>query len=93
MEANKVRPVQAKDTVMSRDNIDRIIFRSPYRWQISHVPTALEIAEAQAEISFKAGEDKGTCKVVEWVKWNIQPSSFTEVGNWEAQLKEWNVGA
>ncbi len=86
--------MEAKDTIMSRDNIDQIIFRSPYRWQISHVPTALEIAETQAEISFKAG----IREVVEL----LEPSRyydkefncyFFEVSGdkWQAKLKEWGI--
>ena len=54
--------------------------------------------EAQAEVSFKVGEDKGTHKVVEWIMKHDKSVNYPLQGSWliispedKAKLKEWGI--
>ena len=79
--------MEAKDTVMAREQLKEITFcRISGRYG--------RVAEAQAEISFKAG----TREVVEWLKerqgnWCDECGTVIviELEEWRAKLKEWGL--
>lgn len=76
--------MEAKDKVMSRDECEE-----------KSLDTIEEITLAQAEISFRAGEEKATKEVLEFIDWldNGTRSSASwrfEVRKFrQAKLKEW----
>ena len=54
------------------------------------------VAEAQAEVSFKAGREAGIREVVEWVnlhKFIASPWNYYEFSDkeWQNKLKEWKL--
>ena len=98
METNKVRPVQAKDTVMPLEEG----MNEGLRIQM------VKILKAQAEISFKEGRHigrnegvrVGRGEVVEWIYDNRGNGFVSQCGTfwncfedekWQAQKKEWGI--
>ena len=94
--------MEAKDTVMSLEQMTDKIWAMGCKADDEGVAVTQKlrfeiIAEEQAEISFKAGEDKGKQegfdKVVEWVKKHSYKGKFfdtlmIENEEWQAFLKE-----
>jgi len=89
--------MEAKDTVMSNEQIAETK-REAYHHKSRLSPAAFEmfgrdqcIAQAQAEISFKAG----IREVVEWIKGHtLYKGDYTfhiDVDQWQAKLKEWGI--
>ena len=97
--------MEAKDTVMSRDQIAEVVYmavESPDRgadesWKSKQ--RNLAVAQAQAEISFSKGMDEG----VKWGYGKGKEAGIREVVEWVArefgvdwsgeqeQLKEWGI--
>ena len=93
--------MEAKDTVMSYVQAKKIILNghcSPETRLSDIAITGIEqdFLNAQAEISFKAGQQEGMKEVVEFL--NKHRQGITTYGvyipddEWEAKLKEWGIG-
>jgi len=85
--------VEAKDTVnYSVEEINGTTFLPPdyISWR-EHI----NLMKAQAEISFRAGEEKGRKEVVEWIEVNNQAGLNDTIyflrKTLQAQLKEWGL--
>jgi len=89
--------MEAKDTVMSEEQI-----KMAWYSQLGHVAGDKAIAQAQAEISFKAGIKE----VVEWIEENLLVAVKDEMSGsqitvtlgkaheseeWQAKIKEWGT--
>jgi len=85
--------MKAKDTVMNSEQIVKATWINPNYPKDSPVerlstPQEVGIAQAQAEISFKAGIKE----VVEFVEAEGVMCQYLDMLNrWQAKLKEWNI--
>ncbi len=87
MEANEVRPIQARDTIMNKDEMVgcSLVSKYPYK-DVEDVIN--ETCLHQAEITFPLAKQEGRVEVVECV------NDFMVWHNprmWQAKKKEWGV--
>ena len=82
--------MEAKDTVMSYKSIEEMQHTTDAKW----VDKGRNIAETQAEISFKAGKQEERREVARWINtWlaccEAWPKSHNPRKELRAKLKEW----
>ena len=86
--------MKAKDTLMSKEQIDELWLEKWDFWSNLPVTSAKEWGEIlmlrQAEISFKLGIEEA----VEWMSQQMHLIIFPDnkfFDSWQAQLKEWGI--